>query len=66
LLALGIPLPQVSRILGHSHVGITARVYAHALADGEQVIMERLGEPLTGRVAVSVAVKEPQQAIEMA
>jgi integrase len=66
LLALGMPLPQVSRILGHSHVGITARVYAHVLEDGEQAIMDKLGELLAERVAVSVAVKPPVQHLEMA
>jgi integrase len=66
LLALGMPLPQVSRILGHSHVGITARVYAHVLEDGEQAIMDKLGELLAARVAVNVAVKPLVAREEMA
>ncbi len=61
-----MPLPQVSRILGHSHVGITARVYAHALAEGEQAIMERLGELLAARVAVNLAVNPPPPLAEVA
>lgn len=32
-LAAGVPLPLVSRMLGHAHVGITASIYSHALSD---------------------------------
>jgi len=28
----GVPLPEVSRVLGHSSPGVTAAVYAHAIA----------------------------------
>jgi hypothetical protein len=52
--------------LRHCHVGVTARVYAPALKQGEQKIMERLGVLLAHRVAASVAVDEPEQPIEMA
>jgi len=31
-IAAGVPLPEVSRILGHANPGITARIYSHALA----------------------------------
>ena len=66
LLALGMSLPQVSRILGHSSVAITARVYAHVLEGEEQAILERLGELLTEPVAVKLAVKRPSGRKEMA
>jgi integrase len=48
LLDLGMPLPQVSRILGHSSVAVTASVYAHALIEGERAYVERLGALLGG------------------
>lgn len=43
LLDLGMPLPQVSRILGHSSVAVTATVYAHALEGGDRAYVEKLG-----------------------
>lgn len=33
MLALGVPLPTVSALLGHSDVSVTARIYAHHLPD---------------------------------
>ena len=35
LLSLGVPLPTVSKRLGHSNVHVTATVYSHALPDDE-------------------------------
>lgn len=35
LLAENVPLPNVSRRLGHAHPGITARVYAHVVRGDE-------------------------------
>jgi integrase len=66
LLALGMSLPQVSRILGHSSVAVTARVYAHVLEGGEQEILARLGELLLAPVAVNLAVKSPRRRKQMA
>lgn len=43
LLHLGMPLAQVSRILGHSSVAITSQVYAQYLKDGEVETVQRLG-----------------------
>ncbi len=34
LLDKGVPLPIVSKMLGHSSVDVTARVYSHALSTG--------------------------------
>jgi integrase len=34
LLDQGVPLPLVSKVMGHASVDITARVYAHALSTG--------------------------------
>lgn len=55
LLDLGMPLPQVSRILGHSSVAVTAAIYAHALEGGDRRYVERLGALLTSE-AVPLAV----------
>jgi integrase len=42
LLDLGLPLPAVSRRLGHAHPGITAAVYSHAVrADGAAALLDR-------------------------
>jgi integrase len=36
-LLAGVPLPEVSRQLGHANVSITARIYSHCLSDGRRV-----------------------------
>jgi integrase len=36
-LMAGVPLPEVSRQLGHASVAITAKVYSHCLTDGRRV-----------------------------
>jgi integrase len=36
LLSAGVPLPTVSKRLGHSSVHVTATVYSHALAKDER------------------------------
>lgn len=36
-LSSGMPLPEVSRLLGHANTGITARIYSHAVTEvGQQ------------------------------
>jgi integrase len=37
-LAGGVPLPDVSKHLGHANPGVTSRIYAHALGDGRAVV----------------------------
>ena len=34
LLDQGVPLPVVSKVMGHASVDVTASVYAHALKEG--------------------------------
>lgn len=50
LLAAGVPLPTVSKRLGHSSVAVTAAIYAHAFAADEIAAAEaweaRLGESI--------------------
>lgn len=40
----GLPLPEVSRILGHANVGITARIYSHAIDRMSQATAAKIGE----------------------
>ena len=47
LLQNGVPLPMVSRRLGHSTPAVTARVYSHALTGDEQAA-EALARALGG------------------
>ncbi len=49
LLWLGMDLAQVSRYLGHSSVSTTARVYAHAIEQGEREMVNKLAELFTPR-----------------
>ncbi len=41
LLAAGVPLPVVSKRLGHTDIYTTARIYAHALASDESAAAEK-------------------------
>jgi integrase len=41
LLSAGVPLPVVSKRLGHTDIYTTARVYAHALASDESAAAEK-------------------------
>jgi integrase len=40
LLSMGVPLPTLSKRLGHANTHITATVYAHALEKDEQTTAE--------------------------
>lgn len=42
LLALGVDLPTVSGLLGHSNVAVTARVYSHQLPGRERVARDAM------------------------
>jgi len=46
LLGQGLPVPAVSRRLGHAHAGITMTVYAHALGSGDQDAARAIGQAL--------------------
>jgi hypothetical protein len=43
LLAEGVPLPEVSQILGHANPAITARLYAHAVRRERGAAFRQLG-----------------------
>ena len=44
LLAEGVPLPEVSQILGHANPAITARLYAHAVKRTRGAAFRQLGD----------------------
>jgi integrase len=44
LLADGVPLPEVSQILGHASPAITARLYAHAVKRTRGAAFRQLGD----------------------
>ncbi|NPV07577.1 MAG: tyrosine-type recombinase/integrase [Anaerolineae bacterium] len=48
LLSEGLPLPEVSRRLGHAHSGITAQVYSHALAGDDSAATRAISRALSG------------------
>jgi len=41
MLSAGVPLPVVSKRLGHTDIYTTARVYAHALASDESAAAQK-------------------------
>lgn len=53
LLALGVPLKEVSETLGHSSVEITADLYGHLLPDAQRQSVQKLEERLLGKKASS-------------
>ncbi len=42
MLSQGVPLPVVSRVLGHASVAITAQVYAHMLGEDLESVAEKI------------------------
>jgi len=48
LLSLGVPLPTVSKRLGHSNVHVTATVYSHALPDDEIAAAQMWNNAMSG------------------
>ncbi len=46
LLAEGLPVPAVSKRLGHAHAGVTMAVYAHAIGQGDAGAAEAIGRAL--------------------
>ncbi len=54
LLSLGVPLPTVSKRLGHSNVHVTATVYSHALPDDEIAAARIWNEAMSGTLKQAV------------
>ncbi|MGD1096344.1 MAG: tyrosine-type recombinase/integrase [Bryobacteraceae bacterium] len=48
LLSLGVPLPAVSKRLGHANVHVTATVYSHALPDDEVTAAQIWNDAMSG------------------
>jgi integrase len=62
LLSAGVPLPAVSRRLGHTNIYVTATVYAHALASDEAAAAEKWEEAMKrGAGANPKVVELPRQ-----
>lgn len=53
LLALGVPIKDVSEILGHSSIAITADLYGHLVPGAQQRAADRLSNALFGTEAES-------------
>lgn len=49
LIAAGLPIPEVSRILGHSTPAITMSIYAHALPRGNALLQNLYQQALSGK-----------------
>ncbi|MFB9464558.1 site-specific integrase [Streptomyces cinereospinus] len=47
LLDLGVPPHIVRQIVGHSDIGVTMKIYAHASLDEQRKALRRLGEQLS-------------------
>lgn len=48
LLREGLPLPEVSRRLGHAHSGITASIYSHAIGQDDSAATRAIERALSG------------------
>ena len=45
-MAAGVPLPVISRVLGHSSVRVTGDIYAHVSTEQTRDAVNRLGDAL--------------------
>ena len=52
MLRTGVPLPEVSHILGHAGVEVTAKVYAHAVPRGAEIAWTTPAGPAGSRPAL--------------
>jgi integrase len=57
LLGAGVPLPVISRMLGHSTLRVTADLYAHVVPELERDAADRLQAALTGASGVRSVVQ---------
>ena len=64
LLAGGASLPAVSRLLGHSDVSITARVYAHVLPGAERDAIDLLEGITAPRATVTDLARRERERIK--
>ena len=60
LLSRGLPLPAVAAVMGHSNTAVTARTYAHAMAQAKEDAAARMDDAL--KVAVDNATSPPKSA----
>lgn len=57
LLGAGVPLPVISRMLGHSTIRVTADLYAHVVPELQKDAADRLQKALTKRSGVRSGVR---------
>ena len=57
MLSAGVPLPVVSKRLGHTDIYTTARVYAHALASDESAAV--------GKWEAAMRLADSRKVVEM-
>ena len=57
-LALGLALPMIGRLLGHTDIGSTAR-YAHLSRDAEKLAAARVGGSIEDDIARTAAASVP-------
>ena len=60
LLSLGVPLPTVSKRLGHANVHVTATVYSHALPDDEVAAAQIWNQAMSGTLQPTPAGPRPK------
>ena len=51
-LALGLTLPMIGRLLGHTDIGSTAR-YAHLSRDAEKIAVARVGDSIEADIVLA-------------
>ncbi len=60
LLSLGVPLPTVSKRLGHANVHVTATVYSHALPDDEVGAAQIWNKAMSGTLQPGPGESRPE------
>jgi integrase len=65
LLSLGVPLPTVSKRLGHANVHVTATVYSHALPHDEVAAAKIWDKAMSGTLESAPAARatKPRRAV---
>jgi integrase len=58
LISVGVPLPVVSKRLGHSNIYVTATVYAHALSNDESAAAEKWESGMDRKPSACRSVKK--------
>jgi hypothetical protein len=60
LLSLGVPLPTVSKRLGHSNTHVTATIYSHALPTDETAAARIWNQAMSGSLNPAPPEQSPK------